>query len=72
MSETENKGYISDELSDTTKGCVEDCERLTNSINDAIFSLEELLVVAGEVWELSDSAAWMDHYIYDKNTREKE
>lgn len=71
MSESEHKSYISDELSDTTKDCAESCGRLADSMDDTIFSLEEMLAIAGEVWKLTDSAAWMDRYIYDRDVRQK-
>lgn len=71
MDKTERKSYISEELSDTTKDCAEGCGRLADSMDDAIFSLEEMLAIAGEVWKLTDSAAWMDRYIYDRDARQK-
>lgn len=71
MDETESKSYISDELSDATKDCAAGFGRLADSMDDAIFSLEEMLVIAGELWKLSDSAAWMDRYIYDRDARQK-
>lgn len=71
MDETERKSYISDELSEATEEYAEGCGRLADSMDDAIFSLEEMLAIAGEVWKLTDSAAWMDRYIYDRDVRQK-
>ena len=71
MSDTESKNYISEELSDTTKDCAAGFGRLADSMDDAIFSLEEMLAIAGELWKLSDGAAWMDRYIYNRDARQK-
>jgi hypothetical protein len=72
MGETERKSYISEDLIDATEEYAVDCGELADSVDDAIFSLEEMLVIAGELWKLSDGAAWMDRYIYDRDARQKE
>jgi hypothetical protein len=71
MGETERKSYISEDLIDATEEYAVGCGELADSVDDATFSLEEMLAIAGELWKLSDSSAWMDRYIYDKDARLK-
>ena len=72
MGETERKSYISEDLIDATEEYAVACGELADSVDDAVFSIEEMLAIAGELWKLSGSAAWMDRYIYDRDVRHKE